>query len=177
MGGQDKSQLTLSHNDKTQTFLERLVEELAPFEMPTVLSGRVSQSHTENLPLIEDLSTDCGPLGGLYSVLKASSTDWVFLLACDLPQFEAKIIEELVKKATPEASIVVPVTSTHNHPTASLYHKRLCPILESLVNQKKYSFQSLFSEIDEGAICYWQVPPEWEHCLLNVNRPEDLMPT
>ena len=61
MGGRDKSQLTLSHNGKTQTFLERLVEELTPLQMKMALSGRASQPHDETFQLIEDLSADCGP--------------------------------------------------------------------------------------------------------------------
>lgn len=177
MGGRDKSQLTLSHNGKTQTFLERLVEELAPLQMKMVLSGRASQPHDAAFQLIEDLTADCGPLGGLYSALRECPTDWVFLLACDLPHFDANVLRELTKKATPSISIIVPVTNSHNHPTVALYHKKLCPILEALLDEKEYAFQSLFSRIDEDAICYWQVPPQWEHCLHNINRPEDLEPT
>ena len=71
MGGADKSALVF----EGKTFLKRL-EEALEF-LPTIYlsaGGRTVDTHT-HLWIVNDILEDCGPLGGLYSVLKQADEE------------------------------------------------------------------------------------------------------
>ena len=57
-----------------------------------------------------DIIPDPGPLGGLYSGLAVSSNIHSFLIACDMPFINLKLIEFMIKQLG-ENDIVVPRSS------------------------------------------------------------------
>ena len=54
-----------------------------------------------------DIIPDPGPLGGSYSGLAVSSNIHSFLIACDMPYIDLKLIEFMIKQFG-ENDIVVP---------------------------------------------------------------------
>ena len=173
LGGTEKSQLTISHNGQTQTFLERLIEELQQDKIMTVLSGRKTQTHSK-LEVIEDQFENQGPLGGLYSVFQKVPAQWIFLLACDMPYFRAPIIHELFAKIEKDTLIVLPTSNGVNHPTAAFYNRRLAPLILAQLKKNQCSFQSLFQMLPQETVEQWGIPTKWLGAFKNINRLVDL---
>ncbi len=95
--GRDKSRLRLG--DKT--LLERVLEAVAPLCGEVVLVTARGQ-RLDWLPnrytfrSVEDLHPGRGPLGGLYTGLKASVTHYNLVVGCDMPFLNRRLLFFLV---------------------------------------------------------------------------------
>ena len=79
--GQDKRLLAVGN----ETLYARGLTVLrSVFERVVVVVAQDSSVVECGMPVLRDLIPECGSLGGLYTGLKQSSTDWVFAVACDL---------------------------------------------------------------------------------------------
>lgn len=71
------------------SLVERAVRLLSPLHEVIIVTSRqgVSSLNTEKLGarVVADIYTDRGPLGGIHSGLKAISTDYALVVACDMP--------------------------------------------------------------------------------------------
>ncbi|WP_088243000.1 molybdenum cofactor guanylyltransferase [Calothrix rhizosoleniae] len=115
-----------------------------------------------------------GPLYGLYQGLKQISTQWILLLACDLPLLKTKIIQKWIndlEQVHEEILAVVPHNSVNWEPMCGFYRHHILPELQSLIQTGGHSFQECFSDIKVQAL---SITPEVKLMLHNCNTPEDL---
>lgn len=107
------------------------------------------------LPVIPDENPESGPLEGLCRSLKAATFDTVFIVACDMPFLNAKLIRRLAKwslvydivipsfKSGPEAGL---------HPLHAFYHRRCLPVIEKNLSLGKLKIRDLFPFCSVGYI-------------------------
>lgn len=89
---------------------------------------------------------DLGPISGIYSALKHGKHQRVAVVACDMPNISAGLIELLLSY---EADIVVPVwESGYTEPLCAVYDKRLVPLLEYQILTNDLKISSLFDVCD-----------------------------
>lgn len=122
-----------------------------------------------------DVFPDCGSLGGIYTGLNASSTEWVLVTACDMPFLSAPLLADLAGLRD-GVDAVVPVVDGRPEPTHALYSRRCLPAIESRLRAGQLKISGFF---DDVAVRY--VPESdirrFDPDLLsffNINRPEDL---
>jgi molybdopterin-guanine dinucleotide biosynthesis protein A len=113
-----------------------------------------------------------GPLLAFALALTFVSTDWVLLLACDLPLLTPSIIQEWSRllATVPENVIaLVPRCGNRWEPLCAFYHRRCLASLQSYVKQGGTSFQKWLnvSVVEELIIDNSEI-------LFNCNTPEDL---
>jgi molybdopterin-guanine dinucleotide biosynthesis protein A len=73
--------------------------------------------------VVPDVETNRGPLMGIYSCLLASSNDVNFITACDIPEMNLKLIQNMINLAG-DADIVMPVKENNKHePLYAVYRK------------------------------------------------------
>ncbi|MDE2788479.1 MAG: molybdenum cofactor guanylyltransferase [Chloroflexota bacterium] len=136
---------------------------------------------TAALPLDDDHLTavdvfpDCGSLGGIYTGLNASSTDWSLVAACDMPFLSAPLLAHMAGLRD-GVDAVVPVVDGRPEPTHALYNRRCLPAIEGRLRAGQLKISGFF---DDVAVRY--VPEDdirrFDPDLLsffNINRPEDL---
>jgi molybdopterin-guanine dinucleotide biosynthesis protein A len=98
-----------------------------------------------------DLEPGFGPLSGLHAALEASSSDWLWLAACDMPAFDPRLLDLLSGRldsalaaaggaaalpgATPLACLAR--HGDHFEPFQALYSRALLPRLGSLFRAAK----------------------------------------
>lgn len=77
--------------------LYRYALELLEKSCDTILLS-ANSDHYGNLgyPLVRDVVTDAGPLGGIYSCLLESTTTHNFVLSCDMPLVPAQLVEYIL---------------------------------------------------------------------------------
>ncbi|MDJ0617666.1 MAG: molybdenum cofactor guanylyltransferase [Calothrix sp. MO_192.B10] len=115
-----------------------------------------------------------GPLYALCQGLKQISTQWILLLACDLPLLKTKIIQEWINtldKVPEEIFAVVPHNSLNWEPMCGFYRHDALPELQSFLQTGGRSFQEWLSNIKVQAL---SVTPEMKLMLHNCNTPGDL---
>ena len=122
-----------------------------------------------------DVFPDCGSLGGIYTGLKASPTEWSLVTACDMPFLSAPLLAHMAGLRG-GVDAVVPVVDGRPEPTHALYAARCLPAIEAKLRAGQLKISGFF---DDVAVRY--VPEdeirEFDPELLsffNINRPEDL---
>ncbi|MDF1562292.1 MAG: molybdenum cofactor guanylyltransferase [Deltaproteobacteria bacterium] len=129
--GQDKALLEVDG----VALAQRAAGLAAPFSGRVVLCGSRDDLGDLGPEVLPDLHPGMGPLAGLEAALTASETDWVLLLACDLPGLDAALLEGLLGRleGVGEHDAVAVRSARGPEPLVALYHRRLLPeIVERL---------------------------------------------
>ena len=128
-------------------------------------------------PIVPDEIPNCGPMGGLTSLLKSCKEDRLFLCACDMPQMSANFIHFLEDRLSRQSmnceGIVVEDELGRLYPTAAIYKKSFLPRLEKAMLEKQYRMSV---PIREGNFCILplqELPKQLEAALLNVNTKSE----
>jgi len=122
--------------------------------------------------VIQDLVKGCGPLGGIYTGLKAISREKAFLVACDMPFLHSELIERLLLASVENKyDCVVPSSFKGSEPLHAVYSTRILPIIEDLLRGKDLSLNQLLKRCH----CkYVKVENKDISSFVNVNTPEQL---
>ena len=119
------------------------------------------------LPGLPDLIEDYGPLGGLYTALKMTRTDWNLLVACDMPGVTAEFLGDLLSTAREQRSAcLVPATESGLHPLCAVYHRRAAAAVEFAIKHKRFKMHDLLKALQ--AVSWPVADPSM---LENVNTP------
>ena len=82
--------------------------------------------------IVEDRYPGKGSLGGIYTGLSAASNPWIFVVACDMPFLDTKLIEHMLSLREGH-DVVVPVVAGRPEPTHAAYAQAcLAPIRDRL---------------------------------------------
>ncbi len=115
-----------------------------------------------------DRRPDTGPLGGLLGGLQAAAHDAVFVIAGDIPEVDDTFLNLLLEAAT-GVDIAVPVTpGGHYEPLLAVYHRRVIPIIETLLDTGVHQVLQLFSRCRTRYVSL-----ESSGWLRNLNTPAD----
>jgi FdhD protein len=130
----------------------------------------------ENLKVIttQDIYFQKGPLSGIHAALKRSSSEYIYLLACDMPEIDFKFIElmkEMISRKHPE--IVVARKDSYIEPFNGFYSKSLLKKIEELISQSKLSVRALMDRSIVEYIDLNKVETE-KDLFLNLNTPQEL---
>ncbi|WP_026732405.1 molybdenum cofactor guanylyltransferase [Fischerella sp. PCC 9605] len=110
-----------------------------------------------------------GPLVGFAQGLAQVETDWVLLLACDLPRLRVEVLQEWVAglEQVPEEAIAALVYRNNRwEPLCGFYRRRCLPGLNKYIEQGGRSFQQWLKLYSVQVLSL----PDPE-MLLNLNNP------
>ena len=82
--------------DKKPLILQTVIDLLSIFSKVILVSDNRELYSFLDIPIYEDIIKNIGPLGGIYTGLNISKTDWNFFIACDMPFMNLDIIEILL---------------------------------------------------------------------------------
>ncbi|WP_416151576.1 molybdenum cofactor guanylyltransferase [Salipaludibacillus sp. HK11] len=133
------------------------------------------------LPIVEDKQKNQGPLAGIEAGLKNGNSAWKLVVACDLPFFNAKVVEVLVEKAKlhPNAQAVVPIIHGRQHPLFALYHQSALATVKECLDEGERKMTVVLSNLKVEAVSVEEflhagmTIDEIELAFFNMNRPED----
>ena len=122
-----------------------------------------------------DVFPDCGSLGGIYTGLNASSTEWALVTACDMPFLSAPLLANMAGLRD-GVDAVVPVVDGRPEPTHALYSRRCLPAIESRLRAGQLKISGFFDDVGVRYVPESDIR-RFDPDLLsffNINRPEDL---
>jgi molybdopterin-guanine dinucleotide biosynthesis protein A len=77
--------------------------------------------------VLPDLTLGTGPLGGLHTALRAVTTPWVFVVACDMPFVAPALVRAMARLATVHADAdAVALRTTHGVEPLHAVYQRSC---------------------------------------------------
>lgn len=95
--GRDKAGIELSGSRRLIEYPLRALGEVA--DRVLLATGAGPRYEDLGRESVLDAATDGGPLAGLLAGLEAASTEWVAVLACDMPRAGADVLRALLARA------------------------------------------------------------------------------
>jgi molybdopterin-guanine dinucleotide biosynthesis protein A len=117
----------------------------------------------------QDQIPGCGPLGGIYTALTVSETDWNLIVACDMPGVSARALKALTN---PEAKsghdcVMALGPKGEPEPLCAVYHRRCLAVLQRAIREKRFKMRDLVPELKT------ELRPLEATALANVNTPAE----
>ena len=133
----------------------------------------VSTNHLEwyerlEVPLVADLVPDKGAPGGVVTGLAVAATEWVLVLACDMPRVTAAMLAQLEARAHAGVDVVCFSRDGGLEPLVGLYRRSLCFDWEPRLDGNP-SLRELVSSVR-----YDTVEADEPERLTSINSKEDL---
>ena len=127
------------------------------------------------LPVFEDELRDIGPIGGIIQSLTIVSTEYIFVLACDMPNIDKKVINYLVSNLN-DNNIVVPVTEDGMEPLCAIYSKKCLPVIKEMIKIGDFKLINLFNKCEKVLFLTLasQLNGFEKEKFVNINYPIDI---
>ena len=168
--GSDKARIVLAG----KSLLEHVLEQLEPLFSDILISVREKRADI-HYPQIVDKMEERGPMVGIQSVLEQVKTDWVFVIACDMPFISTDLVQHLAGLRS-EYDAVVPHVFDRPQPLFGFYNKTCLPMMEVRMKQGQRSMIQLLADLDAFELSEQQVrtiDPELKS-LLSLDSLEDV---
>ena len=160
---------------KNKPLIEYSVQVLKQVCDKIIISTNTGHYNYLRFPVIKDEITSIGPIGGLYSCLKASETEDNFVLSCDMPLISVELINYIIQNKK-NYQAVIPIFGKYAEPLCAYYRKDAESILNNFIERKDYKIQNVikklkykFLKIDNSLEFYHQ------KLFANVNTHDDLV--
>lgn len=132
-----------------ETLVERQVRLLRHVSRRVAVVGKPELFRGLDVPVLADLVPDCGPLGGIYTGLASSATDYNLFIGCDMPFLTTRFLRWLARRAMSEqADVTVPESREGKlNPLAAVYRREVMGAIRSALRKKQYSVRKFFPEV------------------------------
>jgi len=171
--GQDKATLRWGEGFLWEWQLQKL-QTLKPAEL--FISTRSDQRfEAPGAMVLVDARNDLGPLAGLSAALNHLQTDWLLVLAVDLPEMSADFLASLLQKAIATGKGVIPELNGWFEPLAAVYPKKSAALALDLLEGADRSLQNFVRRsVECGWVKTFPVTEKDRRQFHNVNTPADL---
>jgi len=110
----------------------------------------ISSHHTAiegvEAPILKDFLPKKGSMIGIASALLSATTDYVFVVGCDMPFVRKETITYIVDQARGE-DIVIPQTDAGYEPLHALYNRSCLPHMLRAIDFDRIKVSALFSSL------------------------------
>ncbi len=126
----------------------------------------------QQVGIVTDNYTDCGPLGGVEAILEACKHPWALILTCDMPAMDAETLSlQLSSIRGKDANAIAWQTANHRlMPFPLLIRKDTLPIVREKLQAGCLKMKDLLNALDTKWIIITDEGP-----FKNINRTDDLL--
>jgi molybdopterin-guanine dinucleotide biosynthesis protein A len=168
--GQDKCLLNFNGKLLISTILDVFKE----ITDKIFVSANKDEYKNLGYPIIKDAIVNCGPLGGIYSTLKNSTTDINIFAPCDMPFLNAGFYYFLLSQLS-DYQAVVPIYNNKVEPLTIILKKETLEIAQSQIAQKDYKILNFLRKINTNFVEITEKNDFFDKKLfININSQGDL---
>ena len=143
LGGRDKSGLPVGDH----SILDRQLEVLRPLtDRILIVANQPGRFRATGLPVVGDVLTGAGALGGIYTALDSAGTEYVLAVACDMPFLTARFLEHLVNAAL-DFDLVIPRSPDGLQPLCAVYSRRCLQAIRARIADGALRVQDLAADV------------------------------
>lgn len=171
----DKALLKLG--DKT--VIEIVAAKLKSIFNEVLISANDSKEYDFlKLPIVNDVFIGKGPLAGIHSALKYSSTEKNFIISCDMPLVSVELIN-FISSYNSNKEIILPEAAGRIQQLCGIYCKSLLHSIERIIldSEKDHKIKGSIYDLIEIAsadiVDVKTFPFYHPDMFLNMNTPED----
>jgi len=168
--GADKASVVLAG----KSLLGHVLAQLEPLFADILISVREKRLDIAYLQIVDDVD-ERGPMVGIKAALEVVKTDWVFVIACDMPFISTGLIQHLAGLRS-QHDAVVPFAFDRPQPLFGFYNKTCLPLMQARMKQGKRSMIRLLDDLDVCLLSEQQVKkidPKLKS-LLSLDSLEDV---
>ncbi len=130
---------------------------------------------TEKHPTVCDEVKGIGPLGGIYSCLKQSSTELNLVLSYDMPMVNQSLFKLLISESKGFDVVLPSLYENRPEPTCGIYSKGLTGLMEEMISEKDFALNHLLRRGRSKIVRITEEMDFWlPELFLNINNKEDL---
>ena len=161
---------------KGRPMIEIVKDQVDQLGNETILISNNPESYQYlGLPTFPDLYPGAGPLGGIFTALKASRYNHVLVVACDMPWLNPQFLQHLISLKD-SADVIVPRWGKYPEPLHAIYSKTCIVPIEKRIKADQLRITGFFADVrvrflDKEEIARYD--PQGRS-FTNVNTPEDL---
>lgn len=165
--GTDKGLLLL----KGKPFVQHIYEAMKPiFGDNIVVVSSNADYDAFGYSRIEDLISDKGPVGGLYTALKQSKTKFNLVLSVDVPLVTTELIQWLVDNHDDGYLVTQVQVGEKVSPLVAVYDRALRPLMGEHIAGNQLKLRDVIAEVNSQTLV---IPEKWTKQLQNINTEED----
>ena len=169
--GKDKAFLMVAGKPLVEHVLDVLQK---IFQRLIIVTNAPERYTVYGAAVVTDALGKRGPLTGIHAGLTASRDDLNFIVACDMPFLNAKLIEYMMASAE-GYDVVVPKTGNQCEPLHALYHRKLLARIEKHVRRGSGRIQTLYRDARVRYITEEEIErfDPLRRSFMNLNTPEE----
>ncbi|MBW1654160.1 MULTISPECIES: molybdenum cofactor guanylyltransferase [Flavobacterium] len=152
-------------------FIEHIIQAILPITNHIKLITASEEYNYLPYEKIPDLIVEKGPMGGVYTALSHSETEFNLILSCDIPLISTELLEELISKHTNEAGITVFASESKTHPLIGIYSKEIVPIIKEAIDSNELRMMDLLAKVPHQII---NIEESENFHLTNINSADEL---
>jgi molybdopterin-guanine dinucleotide biosynthesis protein A len=160
-----------------QTMLERQLGLLRGVCRSVAVVGAPQGLPALGVPVWADELPGRGPLGGIYTGLKRSRTEYNLCLGCDLPFMEARFLQFLARLAiAKQADVTIPQTPDGRlQPLAAVYRRRALPAIRARLDTDENQTSGFFHRVRCRVVAWREIVHGrfTPRIFVNMNTPAD----
>lgn len=119
---------------------------------------------------ISDIISNKGPLGGLYTALKNSTTKRNLILSVDVPMISSELLQWLVDAHSDAYQMTQVQVNEKPSPLVAVYDRSVRILLPELLAGNQLKVSRFVDELTHQTL---SVPEQWSTQLQNINTPEE----
>lgn len=165
--GSDKG-LTMFNN---KPFIQHIIDVVRPMCREIIIVSSNLAYDVFECTRQADIITNVGPLGGIHSGLKHSTTNVNLIISCDVPMISKPVIEQLYLGYSGDYEVIQTMVDNKSMPLVALYHKSCISPLENWLANDKRRVREFVESLRLKTVT---IAEEQRNDLLNINSPQQL---
>ena len=174
--GKNKAHLKLGG----ETFVQRAALSLSAIKPRRIflVGNFTNENKATEIEILPDVfkSGSRASIIGLHTALFHAETEWIAILACDLPFASGELLKRLAEFVKDEFEAIVPLQKDERaQPLCALYRKTCLPKAEAALASNEWSLKKLLEKLETRFVRFEEIDdlPNAENFFFNVNTPED----
>jgi molybdopterin-guanine dinucleotide biosynthesis protein A len=159
----------------SSTFIEQQIAILKNiFDEILISADNANEYERLHLPIVQDIMPDMGPLSGICSGLMRAASFHSFVVACDMPFINEKLILYLREQIN-SYDVVVPQTSLGLEPMHAFYSKNCIEPICRCIEKGRLKITDFFPEVKVKIIEEkdYKELETFSKSVINLNTPEE----
>lgn len=172
MGGINKALLRVGR----ETMIERVCGAvLHVMDKAMIITNTPGDFAFLGLPMFPDIHPNAGSLGGLYTGLIHCTDKLAFLVACDMPFLNPKIMKTMIQLAD-GYDVVIPNVDGGLQPLHAIYSTRCTPMIEDLLLHGDLKIIDFLQKVNVREVpeAFFKTLDPATRFVMNINSPDDL---
>jgi molybdopterin-guanine dinucleotide biosynthesis protein A len=159
---------------KGTAMINYAIKALEPVCQEILISANSAAYGHLGYKVVADEKPGCGPMGGIYSCLHQSTTEINFVLTCDMPLVDDKLVARIIDESTGFDACVPWHGGNFFEPLCAVYKKSLMPVFSDFIAQKNFRIPDLINQVNCNKLKTGQQNDLDPMLFFNVNSQKDL---